>query len=78
MAPDIAHGERAIDRVAQRMEADIGVGMALKPAIMRHGHAAQHHVIARPEAVHVIAMTQPDIHLSPPGCVRPARNPLRG
>ena len=41
MASDVALGQRAIDRVAQGVDADIGVGMPGKPLVMRHFHPAQ-------------------------------------
>ena len=43
MPADIALGQRAIDRVAQRVDADIGVGMACEALVVRDGHAAQDH-----------------------------------
>ena len=44
---DIALGQRAVDRVAQRMDADIGVGMAGQALLVRHLDAAQHQRAAR-------------------------------
>ena len=38
---------------------------ALQPAPVRHLDAAEHHVVSRPEAVHVKPVAQPDIHLIP-------------
>ena len=49
VAADIALRQRAVDGVAQRMDADIRVGMAGKPPIMRHGDAAEHQ---RPAHLH--------------------------
>jgi hypothetical protein len=37
--------------------------MPLQPALMGHRDAAEHDVIARPEAVHVVAIAGADIHL---------------
>ena len=47
MATDIAFGERAIDCVAQSVDADIGIGVARKTLVMWNGHAAQHQGTAR-------------------------------
>src|ERR1700722_14835275 len=58
---DIAVGQRAENRVDQRMQADIAVGMGEKAFRMRHAHAADHHMIARAEGVNVIARAGPDV-----------------
>ena len=50
---DIAVGERAEDRVDQRVQRDVGVGMSGDAARMRDAHAAEHDVIAVAEGVHV-------------------------
>ena len=55
MHADIAVGERAQDGVDQRMEHDVGVGMAGQAARMGDAHAAEHDVIAVAELVHIEA-----------------------
>ena len=55
MAADIALGQRAVDRVAQRVDADIGVGMAGQARVVRHLDAAQHQLAAGRQHMHVEA-----------------------
>ena len=64
MRADIALGQRAVDGIGDGMEPHIGIGMALQAPLMGQGHAAEHHVIAGPEAVHVVAIAGADIHAS--------------
>ena len=71
MPADIAHGQRAIDRIGQRMHADIGIGMADQPAIMVDADAAQPDVIARPGGMHVKAVAHADIHGVPQNAFGP-------
>ena len=61
MRADIALGQRAVERVGQRVQPDIGVGMPREAALMRHPHAAQPDMIARAEAVHVEAVACADL-----------------
>ena len=61
MRADIAVGERAEDRIDQRVQHDIGIRMAGQSAIMRDPHAAQRHVIAVAEGVHVEAHAGADV-----------------
>ncbi len=53
MLADVAHSQRAIYRIGDRMHADIGVGMAFQAPVMGNGDSAQHDVIAGPEPVRV-------------------------
>ena len=62
MATDIAIGHRAINRVAQRMNADIGIGMAVKAEIMRHVDAAEDEFAAFSEHMHVKASADTGFH----------------
>ncbi len=41
MAADIALGQRAVNRVAQRMDADIGIGVAGQSPVVRYFDASQ-------------------------------------
>ena len=61
---DVALGQRAEDRVGQRVHADVGVGMADQAAVERDGDAAEHHPVARAEGVHVEAVAGADVHRS--------------
>jgi hypothetical protein len=72
MPPDIAFGQRTVNGIGQRVQPDIGIGMALQPARVRHRDTAEHDVIARPEPVHVETGAGADIHRSPqyPFCAR--------
>ena len=53
---DIAGAAGGEQRVGQRMQRDIGIGMAGQLLRMRDRDAAQHHVIAGLEGVHVVAI----------------------
>jgi hypothetical protein len=65
MRADIALGQGAIDRIGQRVQTHIRIRMSLQATVMRHGHAAQHHVIAGAETMHVKAVAGADIHVCP-------------
>ena len=56
MRADVAGAAGGEQRVGQRMQRDVGIGMAGQPAVMRDGDAAEHDVVARLEGVHVIAV----------------------
>ena len=47
MAADVAGAERAEQRVGDRMQADVGIGMADQPQRVRQPHAEQHEAVAR-------------------------------
>ena len=49
--------DRAEERVGQRVQAHVRVGMAEQGLIMRHRHPAQHHLVAVAEPMHVEAET---------------------
>ena len=55
MRADVAVGERAEQRVGHRMQHDVGIGMAAQLLPVRDAHAAEHHVVAGGESVHVDA-----------------------
>ena len=61
MLADVAVGERAEDRIDERMQRHVGVGMAGQPAVVRDLHAAEHDVIAVAEGVHVEAVAEPQV-----------------
>ena len=46
MHADVAVGERAEDRVGERMQRDVGIGMAGELARVRDLHAAEPHMVA--------------------------------
>ena len=69
MLADVAVGERAEDRVDQRMQRDVGVRMAGQPAVVRNLDAAEPDMIAVAEGVHVEAVAETQ--------VRQARDPPR-
>ena len=50
---DVAFAERAEDSVHQRVPARVRIGMADEALVVRDPHAAERHMIARPEAVRV-------------------------
>ena len=55
VAADVARADRAEERVGQRVQAHVRVGMAEQGLIMRHRHPAQHHLVAVAEPMHVEA-----------------------
>ncbi len=59
MGADVALGERAIERVGERVQADVGVGMSAEPGGMGDADAAQPHRVAGRESVDVEALADP-------------------
>ena len=55
MAADIASADRAQHRIRDRVQRDIGIGMARQAVRVRNLYAAQPEVLALGEPVHVIA-----------------------
>ncbi len=66
MPPDVALGQRAVDRVGDRVHPHVGVRMARPARVVRHLDAAEHDVVAGAEGVHVEAVA---------GCGRPCAPP---
>ena len=60
MLADIAITNRAEQRIGQRMEQDIRIGMAQQLAMMRNGNAAEPDMIACREGMDIIAEAGPD------------------
>ena len=58
---DVAVGDRAEDRIDERMQRHVGIGMAGQPAVVRDLHAAEPDVIAVAEGVHVEAVADAQI-----------------
>ena len=77
MLPDIAGADGAQDRIGQRMQSGIGIGMAFERMIVRDLHAAEPDMIARRETMRVIAIAGSRL-AEPRGqkLFRHARNPL--
>ena len=61
---DVAEGERAKQRVAQRVDGHVAVGMGHKARGGGNLHAAQPHREVGRQGVHVVSITYSDIHLS--------------
>src|SRR3546814_6940901 len=59
MLADITQRQRAEQGIAQRVDHHIAIGMRDDTGIMGDPHAAQHHMIARAERMHVVALTDP-------------------
>ncbi len=55
MLADVAGADRAQQRIGQRMQGYVGVGMTGQPLDVWNGNAAQHHLVAGGEAMHVEA-----------------------
>ena len=58
---DIAVAQRSKDGVGRRVQADIGVRVPDQSVVVGDGAATQHHVIARPEPMHVEAGSDADV-----------------
>ena len=56
---DVALGEGAIERVGERVERDVGVGMAAEPRDVGDANAAEPHGVAGREGVDVEALADP-------------------
>ena len=69
MHADIAGADRAQHRVGQRVQADIGVGMADEAGVVRDRDAADADVVAGAEGMHVEALADP--HIAEPRCEQP-------
>ncbi len=61
MVADVAGADRAEQRIRQRMQAGVGVGVAFELLVMRYVDAAQRDVIAILEGMHVEAGSGPHI-----------------
>ena len=61
MTADVAIGERAEDRVGDRVHQHVGVGMADEALIVRNLDAAEPDMIAGAEGMDVIALAGPHI-----------------
>ena len=59
MLADVAFGERAVDRVGKRVQADVSVGMAAERGGVGDANAAQPHMVAGREGVNVEALADP-------------------
>ena len=66
MRSDVAQRERAQDRVDDRVEQHIGIGVTVEPALERDGHAAQHEAPPGSERMHVEAVADADRHVMCP------------
>jgi len=53
---DIAQGQRTEQRIGERMQQHVAVGMGDQPELVGNAHAAQGDEIALAEAVYVVAM----------------------
>ncbi len=61
MRTDVAVGQCAEDRVDQRVQPDVAVGVGEKAPGVGHAHTADHDVVAVAEGVHVVAGAGPDV-----------------
>jgi len=70
---DVAQRQRAEDRVGDRVQKDVGVGVPGQPAVERNRHAADHQAPPGGERVHVEAVADADRHRSSPSPAWAAR-----
>src|SRR3546814_17736455 len=63
MLADIACAQRPQNRIGQGVQPDIRVGMAEQALVMRYRDAAQGHMVAGTEAMHVEAGADPQFAL---------------
>ena len=61
MHPDIAGADGTQQGIGERMKADVGIRMSLQAPVMRHGDAAEHHLVARTKPVDVEAVAAAQI-----------------
>ena len=59
MGPDVALGQRAVERVGERVQRHVGVRMTLERGGMGDANAAQPHMVAGGEGVDVEALADP-------------------
>ena len=59
MLADVALSKRAVERIGERVQADVSVGMAAERRGMGDANAAQPHVIAEREGVNIEALADP-------------------
>ena len=65
MLTDVAFAQRAQQRIAERVQQHVAVGMRHHAAVVRHPHPAERDEFARPEGMHVVAMTDAHRPASP-------------
>ena len=61
MRADVALAERAVDRVGERVQRDVGVRMALELLVVRDEHAPEPDAVAGREGVNVEALADADL-----------------
>ena len=61
MRADIAFSERAVDRIGDRMQRDIRIGMALELSIVGDAHASKPDAVPGRKGVDVEALADPDL-----------------
>ena len=61
MLADVAVGERTENGVDDRVQRDVGVGMAGEAALMLDPHAAEHDMVAVAEGMHVEAVAETEV-----------------
>src|SRR5690554_7200518 len=62
MHADVAQRQRAEDGIAQRMQDHVAVAVRHQAAVVRHAHAAEHHMLALAKGVDVVAVADADGH----------------
>ena len=77
MLADVAVADGAEQRIGERVQADVGVGVALQRVGVRNPDAAQPDVIAWREAVHVEALAGAHVGAAVPSALRPWPGPPR-
>ena len=65
MGPDVALGQRAIERVGERMQRHVGVRMTLERRGMGDANAAQPYMVAGGKSMDVETLTDPHLARSP-------------
>ncbi len=73
MPADVTLGQRAVDRIAQGVNAHIGVGMAGEPKLVRHSNAAQHQRTAGLQNVNIEAGADARNHLGGHDALQPGQ-----
>ena len=75
VTPNVALRQGPVNGVRDRMHGHIRVRVSNQPLVIRHIHAAQGHVVARPEGMHVKSVAQANVHCGAPEYVPHGQNP---
>lgn len=64
MPPDVAQGQRAQHRIAQRVDGHIAIGMRQQALVVGDAHTCQDHVVALTEGMDIESGTDAGVAIS--------------